>query len=94
MIVVADTSPLNYLIQIECDGLLPLLYKRVLVPSGVMLELRSPRAPEAVRTWLTRVPAWIDVGSTTSPPGLELAYLGLGEREAIQLARSVKPICC
>jgi hypothetical protein len=27
MIVIADTSPLNYLIQIDCDSLLPKLYE-------------------------------------------------------------------
>lgn len=29
MIVVADTSPLNYLIQISCDGLLPRLFGKI-----------------------------------------------------------------
>ncbi len=28
--------PLNYLIQIDCDELLPQLYKRIIVPAGVM----------------------------------------------------------
>lgn len=40
MIVVADTSPLNYLIQIECDSLLRELYNRVVIPEAVLLELR------------------------------------------------------
>jgi len=35
MIVVADTSPLNYLIQIECVYLLPELYGEILVPAAV-----------------------------------------------------------
>jgi predicted nucleic acid-binding protein len=45
MIVVADTSPLNYLIQIEYDYLLPRLYRTVLVPEGVIVELRREKAP-------------------------------------------------
>jgi len=49
MIVVADTSPLNYLIQIDCDGLLPLLYGKIVVPTGVMQELGHAGAPVAVR---------------------------------------------
>ena len=57
MIVVADTSPLNYLIQIECDDLLPRLYKRVVVPLGVIQELEHASAPVTVRAWLTRLPS-------------------------------------
>jgi hypothetical protein len=44
MIVVADTSPLNYLILIEQIHLLELLYGRVLVPHAVLDELLSPFA--------------------------------------------------
>ena len=86
MIFVADTSPLNYLIQIACDNLLPQLYGRIVVPSGVMKELGHPGAPAAVRVWLTKVPAWIEVSLTSSLPNADLAFLGLGEQEAIQLA--------
>ena len=86
MIVVADTSPLNYLIQIDCDSLLPQLFDQTLVPSGVMQELGHASAPAVVRAWLLRVPAWLEVSLTRAPPDAELAFLGLGEREAIQLA--------
>jgi predicted nucleic acid-binding protein len=86
MIVVADTSPLNYLIQIDCDALFPQLYERIVVPGGVMQELAHIAAPAAVRAWLMRVPGWIEVQLAVSAPDLELASLGLGEREAIQLA--------
>lgn len=87
MIVVADTAPLNYLIQIECDGLLIKLYKRIIVPVGVMTELSHTAAPASVRDWLVRVPSWIEVLQTAAPPDSELADLDLGEREAIQLAK-------
>jgi predicted nucleic acid-binding protein len=86
MIVVADTSPLNYLILIDCDNLLPQLYGRVVVPTAVMQELGHSEAPSPVKAWLTRVPAWINVTSVQSAPCAELAFLGLGEQEAIQLA--------
>jgi predicted nucleic acid-binding protein len=61
MIVVADTSPLNYLIQVECDTLLPRLYHRIVVPAGVLQELRHPA--EARYQWERRKqmscdPAW------------------------------------
>ena len=87
MIVVADTSPLNYLIQIGCDDLLPQLYGRIIVPPAVMQELGDPGAPTVVRTWMLHVPIWIDILPITSSPDAALAYLDLGEREAIQLAQ-------
>jgi len=86
MIVIADTSPLNYLIQIECDSLLATLYRRVIVPNAVIFELRHAAAPPAVSAWLTRIPAWLEVRSVTSQPDPALAFLDPGEREAIQLA--------
>ena len=39
MIVVADASPLNYLIHIESEELLKKLYGRVIVPTAVIEEL-------------------------------------------------------
>lgn len=87
MIVIADTSPLNYLIQIGCDILLPNLYGRIIVPSAVMHELRHPKAPAAVKTWLDRVPDWVEVRVLKVPPDGTMAFLDPGEREAIQLAQ-------
>ena len=86
MIVVADTAPLNYLIQIDCAGLLPKLYGRIVVPASVMKELGHAAAPVPVRRWLAQVPDWIDVLLAAAAPEAELADLDLGEREAIQLA--------
>jgi len=89
MIVVADTSPLNYLIQIECDRLLPQLYGRIVAPSAVMQELGDPRAPAVVSLWLTHVPQWLEIRLSSCPPDSELAHLGQGEREAIQLSEEL-----
>jgi len=86
MIVIADTSPLNYLIQIECDPLLPALYHRVVIPPGVLQELKHRNTPPEVSEWLSHIPAWIHVWSVAPRPDPELSILGLGEREAIQLA--------
>lgn len=86
MIVVADTSPLNYLIQIECDRLLPELFGQIIVPSAVMEEMHHERAPSAVQHWISNIPFWIEVAPPVAPPDPYLASLGSGEREAIQLA--------
>ena len=48
MIVVADTSPLNYLVLIHCPDILSVLYTRVLVPTAVMKELDDTRTPPVV----------------------------------------------
>lgn len=87
MIVVADTSPLNYLLQISCESALPALYKRIIVPSAVLTELSHPDSPRVVSNWLSRLPEWIEIRQTASKTDPSLAVLDLGEREAIQLAQ-------
>jgi uncharacterized protein len=86
MIVVADTSPLNYLVQISCESALPALYKRIIVPSAVLAELAHPDTPKVVGSWLSRLPTWIEVGRVSSQLDASLALLDPGEREAIQIA--------
>src|SRR6201984_430665 len=49
MIVVADASPLNYLIQIQCDILLPKLFGKVLVPAAVIVDLLHPGEREGIQ---------------------------------------------
>ena len=51
MIVVSDTSPLNYLVLIEHSRVLPLLFGRVIAPPAVIAELQHPGAPAVVRAW-------------------------------------------
>lgn len=86
MIVVADTTPLNYLVLIGEIELLPALYQSVLIPPEVHRELKHPDAPPAVRTWALILPAWCEVRSPVSAPDSTLNDLDAGEREAIQLA--------
>jgi predicted nucleic acid-binding protein len=87
IVVVADTSPLNYLIQIECQHLLPALFERVLVPAAVVKELDHPGTPAVVRAFLSQMPEWIAVRQVGLVPDPTLAVLDPGEREAIQLAK-------
>lgn len=84
--VVADTSPLNYLVQIECDFLLPLLYRRVIAPPIVLAELTHFNAPPLVAKWVTQAPVWLEVLSSETQPDEDLCMLDAGERDAIQLA--------
>jgi predicted nucleic acid-binding protein len=91
MFVVADTSPLNYLILIEQTAVLPALYARVLLPPAVVTELRDPEAPETVRAWVDALPSWCETRRPTAlAPGMGLEALGAGEREAIMLAQEAR----
>jgi predicted nucleic acid-binding protein len=88
MLVVADTSPINYLVLLEHTAVLPALYTRVLLPPAVVREFRDAEAPEAVRAWTADLPMWCEVRPPAPQVGTEaLAHLGAGEREAIALAQ-------
>lgn len=87
IVVVADTSPLNYLVQIRGEHILPELYEHVFVPTAVVEELGHPRALSTVREWLARVPSWLVVRDVVSESDPTLTRLDPGERQAIQLAK-------
>jgi predicted nucleic acid-binding protein len=89
MIVVADSGPIRYLVLIGNIHVLFPLFGRVLIPEAVRSELTQPRTPETVREWIASPPAWIEVRTVESTPAGMLARLGMGEREAILLAREV-----
>lgn len=89
MIVIADTTPLNYLILIDRIDLLPRLFGRVLIPSAVLDELQDSETPQAVRLWIEGAPSWLQVQKLASRPDPGLAHLDLGEQEAITLAQEL-----
>ena len=67
MIVIADATPLNYLVLIGHADILPRLFDQVLIPSAVMNELQRSRTPEIVRAWIAAPPAWLEVRSVKKP---------------------------
>lgn len=89
MIVVSDTSPINYLVLIETEHILEHLFGRVVVPEAVWLELQAEVTPPPVRRWAATAPAWIDVRRPTTEPEASLSRLDQGEREAICLAQEL-----
>lgn len=89
MIVVADTSPLNYLILTTYDLLLPQLFGSILVPEAVVAEMSDSKAPEPVRKWIQRPPDWLQV-QRVSALATTIGTLGRGEVEGILLAESLK----
>jgi predicted nucleic acid-binding protein len=87
MVVVADTSPINYLVLIGQIEILPGLYNRVVIPPAVLRELKHPAAPEPVRDWSAHPPDWLEV--LTPKNVVSIARLDLGEAEAIALATEI-----
>ena len=85
MIVVSDTTPLNYLILINALEVLPKLFDEVYVPSSVMRELSDPRAPAIVRRW-TQSRTWLKLADPLSRLP-STASLDAGEADAISLAK-------
>src|SRR5271168_5107143 len=84
MIVVSDTSPLNYLILTESVHLLTAIFGRVYAPSAVVKELSHPRSLEAARRWASNPPEWLEV---KDPTHIDRSLtLGAGETAAISLA--------
>jgi predicted nucleic acid-binding protein len=88
MLVVADTSPLHYLVLIEHEAILPALYERVAIPPAVLADLQHSRTPHLVRAWVVHPPVWLEVHQPREAlDARQFPRLGAGEREAIALAR-------
>lgn len=89
MIVIADTSPINYLVLIDAADLLSALFDTVFVPQGVIYELTNPASPSEVRDWAQNLPSWIAI-RVVSHSDPELDWLGIGEREGISPAQEIR----
>ena len=90
MIVIADTSPLHYLVLLEHTEVLQHLYGRVIIRRAVVRELLAERTPPRVRQWIANPPSWLEVREITVPADPALAELDPGEREASALAEALQ----
>ena len=87
MLVVADTTPINYLVLTDSVEVLPQLFRKVVCPTAVLRELLHPRAPASVRGWGSNLPTWLMVQDPKRlDPGLTI---GPGENAAIALAEEI-----
>ena len=90
-LVVADTTPLHYLVEIGYEYLLPQLFTKIWIPGTVAGELQHERTPLAIRQWAKQFPFWVEVRKIDgSPSAHELAGLDRGEWEAIELAKELQ----
>lgn len=86
-LVIADTGPIQYLIQIGQIEVLPLLFERVAIPAMVRSKLSHPLAPLPVLAWIQEPPTWLEIHDTS---GLaKVTGLDAGETDAIALAIAV-----
>ena len=88
MIVVADTSPINYLLLIDQIDLLPRLFQQVIIPDVVRDEMLDPSAPPALQQWIANPPPWLVV-QAVSVTDETLNSLDPGEQAAITLAQTL-----
>lgn len=58
-VVIADTSPVNYLLLIGEIAILPRLYGQIVIPTEVLAELSDADAPPEVLQWVRSHPSWL-----------------------------------
>jgi predicted nucleic acid-binding protein len=90
-VVVADATPLHYLILVGAVDVLPRIFEQVHVPIEVRDELSCEATPPAVRSWMQRTPPWLEILAAPVTASEEPSFqaLDLGERAAILLAESL-----
>lgn len=88
MIIVADSSPLVALTNIEQLSILPRLFGTVTTPPQVILELANAKRPLAVQALAEVPPAWMLVRPPILNPAIE--HLHAGETAAINLATELR----
>ena len=91
MVVIADTSPLNYLVLIGQAQVLPRLYGLVLVPQAVLEELLHPDTPPVVSRWIASAPSWLIIERNIPPVADPSGDLDFGESQALELAQAHQP---
>ncbi|MGJ5675077.1 MAG: DUF3368 domain-containing protein [Nostochopsis sp.] len=89
MIIVSNTSPINYLILIGYINLLPELFEQIIIPQTVYSELSDTFAPPPVQTWIADPPDWLKIQLVTKSSDAIVDLLDPGERAAILLAQEV-----
>lgn len=90
MIVVSDTTPLRYLIEIEAAEILSVLFGQIIIPQAVAEELRHAKTPPKIKAWMQGPPNWIEIRQADLSLFAPQCPLGRGETEAIALALELK----
>ncbi len=89
MIVIADSSPIHYLVLIQVVEVLPRLFQRVLIPTEACSELGHLSAPAEVQRWIAAPPPWLEILSLAAASSAAIPDLDAGEEAAIRLAEQL-----
>lgn len=90
MIVVSDTTPFRYLIEIDAVHIFHSLFGKVFIPQKVADELQGINTPQKVKDWIQSLPDWVEVRKADISLFTPKIDLHDGEREAIALALGLK----
>lgn len=85
MIIVSDTSPLRYLIELDVIDILPKMFGKVFTTPVVFSELQMDHFPPNVKRWAASPPDWLKIASPKHPIPTD-QRIHPGEAEAISLA--------
>lgn len=90
MIIISDTTPFRYLIEIDAIEIFSTLFGKVIIPQAVAEELQHPKTPQKIKDWIQSPPNWLDVRQADLSLFAPLHPLGKGETEAIAIALELK----
>lgn len=90
MIIVSNTSPINYLVLIGEIDLLPQLFTQIIIPQMVYSELSDLKAPTPVQSWIKTPPNWLIIQSFNADSDQIMELLDPGESAAILLSEQLK----
>ncbi len=85
MIIISDTSPLRYLIEVRAINMLPVLYGHIMTTPQVMAELQFEHFPPIVQDWAKNPPEWLRIEQSKIVHFLDT--LSMGEASALSLAQ-------
>lgn len=86
MLIICDTSSLSALAEARLMGVLPQLFKQVVITESIRQECAHAGAPSALRAWISQPPAWLTIKADPTSLLQETSVLGPGEASAITLA--------
>lgn len=90
MKIVSNTSPICYLVLIDCVDVLPALLGEILIPEAVRVELAAEGSPEKLQEWIGHPPDWLKIiREIEVDVDLALSRLHPGEQAAINLAQII-----
>lgn len=90
MIIVSDTTPLRYLIEIDEVHILETLFGKVIIPEKIAEELQRPKTPQKIKDWMLARPVWLEVRKADISLFTPQKRIHDGEREAFALALELK----